>query len=231
MSFKSQLELFIERYVLNIKRFENIREKKSLILKALYMIDAQLGVPCCDDPLAIVSYIRKDDILTNYLRNYFSESFDRRKNKISLLKCKKLLQSSLGAYVVEYPYPEVDLNDSILGNCCTVQLRTGVFEEPTVDDNNVSITLTDLTSGETIVIDRLFNNYLETRVIKRPHRLRVTREALRTDGIEPSQVIVDGVKNNTLIIVPEVVGDFVEVVLDFVDKESLIGLYIIINPT
>lgn len=156
MAFKSQLELFVERYVKNISHFGNIRSKKKIILKALYMIDAELGIPCCNDPFATVSYTREDDILTNFLRNYFAENFDRRKNKNSLTRIKSMLINALGRYATDYAFLGFDDNGEI-PSCCFIKFTFNLFESYEVFEGaKLRFSLVDTDNGNIVAGPHLF---------------------------------------------------------------------------
>lgn len=98
MPLQSNIEQFVEN---SLKKFRNANEKRAVrpfIEKAIKQIDFFLDATCCENPEDSIEFSRRNNAITNYISAIFSNQFDKRKYRKSLLRTKKLLQSFLDPF-------------------------------------------------------------------------------------------------------------------------------------
>lgn len=133
---KTGIEVFVEAYLKKLKGTNRIRDEKPFIDKSIKMIDFFLGVPCCTNPSATTSYVRRDNSLVKTVR--YELAHDRNVNKRIVSKSWQRIKFLL--------------ENAVLDPCCFVGYSaiiggpTGNLTVPnaqTSTQGNLSITLSD----------------------------------------------------------------------------------------
>lgn len=136
MARTSSIEQFVEGYLRKFRNKGNFAAERPFLDKSIKLIDFFLGYPCCVDPDGEVTFARRDNILTRFIKaNSVPGYLDRRKWRKSLERTKTLLRNMLYDPCCLIPFTfSADATSDCFGEGVSIPV---IFTENTTGDIHV----------------------------------------------------------------------------------------------